>query len=119
MIEQLYKKKIIRDFLSLFIENKWKSLIASTLEYGIINLKKNYNVASLTADDILNLIEDVKKTECKTKEEIFVETRVLSCKSKTEKTNYKSSSKDKKITKNLILSKRSETPVKTSNYLSF
>jgi len=65
MIEQLYKKKIIRDFLSLFIENKWVSLICSVLEYGILKLKRNYNIASLTADEILNLIELEKKNDKK------------------------------------------------------
>ena len=118
MIEQLYKKKIIRDFLSLFTENKWKTLISSILEYGILKLKKNYNIASLTADDILNLIEDVKKAEnpnpTKHKEESYSETRILSTKSKTNKETSKPSSKVKKLKKEVSLSKRSETPVKSS-----
>jgi len=126
MIEQLYKKKIIRDFLSLFIENKWKALIASILEYGIIKFKKNYsNFSSLTADDILNLVEDVKKSENKdkVKEDSFLETRILSCKSNTSKKDKETSvsklmSKDKKIKKttSTSISKRSETPVKHSKF---
>ena len=56
MIDQLYKKKIIRDFLSLFSDNKWNQLISITLEYGILMLKSNYNLASLSIDDINNFV---------------------------------------------------------------
>ena len=56
MIEHLYKKKVIRDFLSLFIESKWKPLITSILEYGILNLKKTVNIASLSAEELLTFI---------------------------------------------------------------
>ncbi len=56
MIDQLYKKKIIRDFLSLFSDNKWNQLISITLEYGILMLKSNYNLASLSVDDINNFV---------------------------------------------------------------
>lgn len=63
MIELLYKKKIIRDFLSLFTENYWKQLISSMLEYSIINFKKHHNIASMTPEDILNVVESLKKDE--------------------------------------------------------
>jgi hypothetical protein len=63
MIEMLYKKKIIRDFLSLFTENYWKQLISCILEYGIINFKKHHNIASLTPEDIIAVVESLKKEE--------------------------------------------------------
>jgi len=56
MIDQLYKRKIIRDFLSLFSDNKWNQLITITLEYGILMLKSNYNLASLSLDDITSFV---------------------------------------------------------------
>lgn len=63
MIELLYKKKIIRDFLSLFTENHWKPLIACILEYGIIMIQKHHNIAYLTPEDIYQIIEKIKKAE--------------------------------------------------------
>jgi N-methylhydantoinase A/oxoprolinase/acetone carboxylase beta subunit len=65
MIEEFYKKKVIRDFLSLFSETKWKELIFLCLEYGIILLKRNYNVASLSLDDLNNIMDDLKEEENK------------------------------------------------------
>ncbi len=61
MIEMLYKKKIIRDFLSLFTENYWKQLIVSIVEYGIINFKKHHNIAALTPEEIIQVVEILKK----------------------------------------------------------
>jgi hypothetical protein len=63
MKELLYKKKIIRDFLSLFTENHWNQLITSLLEYAIINFKKHHSVASLSPEDIVNIVETLKKEE--------------------------------------------------------
>lgn len=59
----LYKKKIIRDFLSLFTENYWKQLISCILEYGIINFKKHHNIASLIPEEIIAIVESLKKEE--------------------------------------------------------
>lgn len=56
MIEILYKRKIIRDFLSLFSDLKWNQLIIHTLEYGILQLKQKINLASLSIDDIMNFV---------------------------------------------------------------
>ncbi len=65
MIEEFYKKKIIRDFLSLFSESKWKELLFLLVEYGILKLRKNHNVASLSIDDLNNIIDDLKEEENK------------------------------------------------------
>ena len=61
MIEDLLKRKIIRQFLSLFSESKWKLLIPLTLEYGIVNLRKEANLASISLEDISILIETTKE----------------------------------------------------------
>jgi hypothetical protein len=65
MIDEFFKKKIIRDFLSLFSESKCKELIFLLLEYGIIEMRKNYNVASLSLDDINNIVDELKEEETK------------------------------------------------------
>ena len=65
MIEELYKKKVIRDFLSLFSESKWKELIFLSIEYGVILLKRNFNVASLSLDDLCTIVDDLKEEENK------------------------------------------------------
>lgn len=56
MIEILYKRKIIRDFLSLFSDNKWNQIIIHTLEFGILQLKLKNNLASLSIEDIMNFV---------------------------------------------------------------
>jgi len=61
MIEQLYKIKIIRDFLSLYSDTKWKDLISLVLEYGILNLRKNHNVGSLSLEDLAEINEILKE----------------------------------------------------------
>ena len=65
MIEEFYKKKIIRDFLSLFSECKWKELLFLLVEFGILQLRKDYNVASMSLDDLNNIIDDLKEDENK------------------------------------------------------
>ena len=56
-IDNLIRKKTIRDFLSLFTQNKWESIISICVEFGIANLKINYNIASLSLDDLYDILE--------------------------------------------------------------
>jgi len=60
MIEDLYKRKAIRDYLSLFSENKWKKLIPLTLEHGILNLQNKTNITTLSLDDISQMNEMIR-----------------------------------------------------------
>ncbi len=62
-MEILYKKKVIRDFLSLYNENTWIPLITHICEYGIILFKKKYAIASLNPQDIYRIIENFKTDE--------------------------------------------------------
>ena len=62
-MEILYKKKVIRDFLSLYNENTWIPLITHICEYGIILFKKKYTIASLNPQDIYRIIENFKVDE--------------------------------------------------------
>ena len=63
MMEILYKKKVIRDFLSLYNEKFWIPLISHICEYGIILFKKKYTIASLNPEDIYKIIENFKFEE--------------------------------------------------------
>ena len=62
-MEEFYKKKIIRDFLSLFSESKWKNLSILLIEYAILTLRKNYQVSSLSSEDIEELVNDMIEEE--------------------------------------------------------
>lgn len=64
-MEEFYKKKIIRDFLSLFSESKWKNLCILCIEYGILQLKKNYQISSLSMDDIEQFVDDMIEEDAK------------------------------------------------------
>ena len=63
MIANLCKVKVIRNFLSLYKEDCWEKLICNMAEYGIILLKKKKNISSMSSDDIINFVEDFKRTE--------------------------------------------------------
>ena len=64
-MEEFYKKKIIRDFLTLFSESKWKNLCILCMEYGILNLKQKYQVSSLSMEDIEDFVNDLIEEESK------------------------------------------------------
>ena len=63
MLANFCKVKIIRNFLSLYKENCWEKLICNMAEYGIILLKKKKNISSMSSEDIINFVEDFKRTE--------------------------------------------------------
>lgn len=65
MIEEFCKKKLIRDFLSLFTQSKWKELLFLIAEYGVIILKRNCNIAALSIDDLSSIIDELKEEDQK------------------------------------------------------
>lgn len=70
MIEEFYKKKVIRDFLSLFTQSKWKELLFLIAEYGVIILKRNHNIAALSIDDLSNIIDELKEEDHKNQKKL-------------------------------------------------
>ena len=64
-MEEFYKKKIIRDFLTLFSESKWKNLCILCMEYGVLTLKQKYQVSSLSMEDIEEFVNDLIEEESK------------------------------------------------------
>ena len=61
MIDYLLTKRTIKDFLLLHNEKNWKHLISSTLEYGIESLKKDFNIVSISVNDIVSLLTNLKQ----------------------------------------------------------
>lgn len=60
-METLYKKKLIRDFVSLYKQQQWEPLIVSLIEYGIMSLKTRYhNIGTFSLDDVQGVVEKLK-----------------------------------------------------------
>ena len=60
-VQYFYKKKIIRDFITLYSKTTWRQLIGSLLEYAILIMKKNnidYNI--LSAEEIISMVDQLK-----------------------------------------------------------
>ena len=75
MIENCLRHKIIRDFLKHYTENKWKDLIPSLIEIGILNLQKSFNKIIFTSDELKKVsrhlqISQIEKDKEKSKEKI-------------------------------------------------
>ena len=64
-MEEFYKKKIIRDFLTLFSESKWKNLCILCMEYGVLTLKQKYQISSLSMEDIEEFVNELIEEESK------------------------------------------------------
>ena len=73
MIENCLRHKIIRDFLKHYTENRWKDLIPSLIQIGILNLQKSFNKIFFTSEEIKNVlrhlqISQIEKDKEKNKE---------------------------------------------------
>ena len=64
-MEEFYKKKIIRDFLTLFSESKWKNICILCMEYGVLTLKQKYQISSLSMEDIEEFVNELIEEESK------------------------------------------------------
>ena len=56
MIENCLRHKIIRDFLKHYTENRWKDLIPSLIEIGILNLIKSFNKFFFTNEELKKVL---------------------------------------------------------------
>ena len=73
MIENCLRHKIIRDFLKHYTENRWKDLIPSLIQIGILNLQKSFNKIFFTSEEIKKVlrhlqISQIEKDKEKNKE---------------------------------------------------
>ena len=65
MLEACLRSKVIRDFLNLYKQTRWKKLIPSLIEIAILNLNSSFNTLFFSEEDIHNIIEDLKINQSK------------------------------------------------------
>ena len=117
MIENCLRHKIIRDFLKHYTENRWKDLIPSLIEIGILNLQKSFNKIFFTNEELKKVlrhlqISQIEKDKEKNKEKEYKDIankeneRILSNKNSKEKENEK----DEKMKFIKSQSRLNETP---------
>ena len=120
MIENCLRHKIIRDFLKHYTENRWKDLIPSLIEIGILNLQKSFNKMIFTNDELKKFsrhlqISQIEKDKERSKEG-FKENKDNKEKDNEKNIDIKNDSKEKeeeKVERNKLIksqSKTNETP---------
>ena len=65
MLEECLRNKVIRDFLNLYKQARWKKLIPSLIEIAILNLNSSFNTLFFSEEDIFNIIEELKLNQNK------------------------------------------------------
>ena len=70
MLENCLRHKIIRDFLKNYSEKRWKDLIPSLIEIGILNLQKTFNKIIFTNEEIKNFLRHLQISQIKEDKEI-------------------------------------------------
>lgn len=74
-MEPFYKKKVIRDFLNMYSQDKWLRLSILCMEYGILSLKEKYRINTLSLEDleeiVCNLIEEKMVQEKSEQKELY------------------------------------------------
>ena len=123
MIENCLRHKIIRDFLKLYTENRWKDLIPSLIEIGILNLQKYFNKLIFTKEELKNfsrhlqvsqIEKDKEKNREKENKEILRDRDII--KENKEYFSTKNNSREKDLDKEEInklyksQSKQNDTP---------
>lgn len=58
MIEHLFKKKMIRDFLKKYSTNQWPQVISDIFEIGILNLQNSFHTMYFTKETFQNIISN-------------------------------------------------------------
>jgi hypothetical protein len=62
MIEQILKTKANRDFLRQYNSQVYKYIIPLLVEFGILFLKQNFNIANLSVEDMKEVIMNLRET---------------------------------------------------------
>ena len=126
MLENCLRHKLIRDFLKNYTEKRWKDIIPSLIQIGILNLQKSFNRIVFTIDELKMVlyhlqISQIEKDKERNKEkENNIKDMFKDNREKIEKHSY-SRDKDKErekenIIKNYLkLYERSKSPKSYSN----
>ena len=60
MIEIIFKRRPIREFLKKYPSDKWKEIIPDVLEIGVLNLKNSFNTLMFSKEDFNNILFDLR-----------------------------------------------------------
>lgn len=126
MLESCLRHKIIRDFLKHYTEKRWKDIIPSLIQIGILNLQKSFNKIIFTIDELKMVLhhlqisqieEDKERNKEKGKENNMKEIN-RNNKEGIERHSYskdKEREKENIIKSYLKLNQRSKSPKSYSN----
>lgn len=67
MIEIIFKRRPIREFLKKYPSDKWKEIIPDVLEIGVLNLKNSFNTLMFSKEDFNNILFDLRNFKPKKK----------------------------------------------------
>lgn len=95
MIESLLNKREIKNYLQLFPEKYWKSVIVNTLDIGIKALKEKHELPTLTAEDLKIISQNYEKEKSKERVNYFKSRNQIRSKPSSEWRTGCSSSKSK------------------------
>ena len=102
MIENCLRHKIIRDFLKHYTEKRWKDLIPSLIEIGILNLQKSFNKILFTNEEIKNVLRNLQISQIEKDKERNKEREKESKEKENFDTRNNSKEKEEKDEKNKI-----------------
>ena len=67
MLESCLRHKIIRDFLKHYTEKRWKDIIPSLIQIGILNLQKSFNKIIFTIDELKMVLHHLQISQIEAK----------------------------------------------------
>jgi hypothetical protein len=56
MIELLYRRKVVREFLNKYSTNLWNGIIPLVFEIGILNLQTSFNTLNFSKEELTNIL---------------------------------------------------------------
>ena len=60
MIDVIFKRRPIRDFLKNYPTEKWKEVIPDVFEIGVLNLKNSFNKTNFTKKEFENILSELR-----------------------------------------------------------
>jgi hypothetical protein len=60
MIDVIFKRRPIRDFLKNYPAEKWKEVIPDVFEIGVLNLKNSFNKTNFTKKEFENILSELR-----------------------------------------------------------
>lgn len=93
MIENLFRRKQIKEVLNQYSQNKWNQLIPIIMEIGVIYLKNNFNLPALSVEELKEILNDLKDSNYELIDEKRGRDRGRSNNPEIKNTNYVARSK--------------------------